>query len=184
MRLFIAIEIPEGLRSDLVKVSEILQRDGLAYGNFVSKDNIHLTLRFIGDEMSEEDLENIKALLGKVNFSKFNLMVKDYGFFPTENYIKVFWAGVESDKVLDLQGEVERILVEGGFQPDKNAKDFHPHLTLARIKGLKDREIFKEKLNSIWKLNHEFEINEFALIKSELTKQGPIYKKLASFKLK
>ncbi|MEK6895418.1 MAG: RNA 2',3'-cyclic phosphodiesterase [Nanoarchaeota archaeon] len=184
MRVFIGIEIPEFIRAKLTRVNEILKRDGLVSGNFVGKNELHLTLKFLGDEIDGADLIKIKGILSNVKWKPFNCKIKDYGFFPDENNIKILWAGVESKELILFTKEIEKLLSKEGFRPDESKKELQVHLTLARISNVRDKIKFKEKLNELKFGKLDFDVNEICLFKSELTRAGPIYKKIDSFDLK
>lgn len=180
MRVFIAVEIPESIRAKVAHVSEILQRSNLINGSFVSKENLHLTLKFIGD-ISEEQLEKIKNKLKEIHFHRFNSKTEKIGFFPSEKYIKVIWIGIVSEDLERLSSLINDSLGEIGFLKDQ--KGFENHLTIARIKNAKNKDLLMEKMKNIHIKPENFDVDKFHLIKSELTSKGPIYKKIASFDL-
>ncbi len=181
MRTFIAVEIPEDLKSKLMHISGILERGGLIKGTFVSKENFHLTLKFLGD-LPGEDLEKITNKLNGINFKKFEAKVDKIGVFPSEEYVKVVWIGVISPELESLSKKINESLSEIGFPQDVGK--FENHLTIARVKSIVNKASFKEKLKNLNVKNEKFSIENFHLIKSELTPKGPIYRKIASFNLK
>ena len=184
MRSFIAIEIPESIRAKLIHIGEILQRSALVDGNFVSKDGMHLTLRFLGN-ISKEDIDKIKEILSKVSVEKFDASVQNLGVFPNENFAKVLWAGVNGVGIEELQRSVLNELDKHGFKEKEEIRPFKSHVTIARVKNIKNKNLFKQKFKSLdFKDALNFSVKEFHLFKSELTKQGAIYKKLASFPLR
>ena len=181
MRAFIAIEIPEDVRAKLAQVSENLEKSGLIYGTFVNKDNIHLTLKFLWNEIGEEDIEKIKKAFLNFKFKPFESKVKGVGFFPSDQYVKIVWAGVEGKELEELEKNVGIILNELKIKTSDDF-EFHGHLTIARIKEVKNKELFQERIRQINIKPMNFNVNSIHLFKSELTSRGPIYKKLASFK--
>ncbi len=140
----------------------------------------HLTLKFLG-EIPEKQIDEIKSKLSQIKFKSFKITLSKPGVFPSENYIRVIWIGLKDNReIINLQKEIEKSLLEI-FPKDER---FHPHLTLARVKFVKDREIFIRKLKAIKIKLKEMTIKEFKLIKSELTPKGPVYEDLTIFNLK
>ena len=177
MRLFIAIEMPENVKDILVDIQKTIG-DELAKTKWVSKEQMHLTLKFLG-EVQEEKLPLIINNLKKIKFVPFILRLNDIGVFPSESYIRVIWIGVEPEKeIIELQSEVEDVLKEFKFKKDFK---FHPHVTLGRVKFVKDKKGFVEKLKSVSMQKEKIEVKGFKLIKSILVVEGPVYEVLESF---
>ena len=100
------------------------------------------------------------------------------GVFPNESYIRVIWIGLNPEnEILELQKNIDENL-KTLF---KKEKDFKPHLTLARVKYIENKEDFINKLKNINIENKKIEINNFKLIKSTLTPNGPVYEELEVF---
>jgi len=178
MRTFISIELPEKIRKEIFKTFDTLRGTGLVSGNFVQRDNLHLTLKFLGD-ISEEEIVKIKDKLSEIKFSKFEMHTDGTGFFPSEEYIRVLWVKLVSDKVKYLKDIVEEKLFEIGIS--KEEREFTTHLTVARIKNVKDKEKFLEKIKTIGVRKMKFDVEKISLIKSELTPTGPVYKVIEEF---
>jgi len=178
MRTFISIELPERVRKEIFKAFDTLRGTGLVSGNFVQRDNLHLTLKFLGD-VTEEEIVKIKSKLSEIKFSKFEMHTDGIGFFPSEQYIRVLWVKLVSDKVKYLKDIVEEKLFEIGVS--KEEKEFTTHLTVARIKNVKDKEKFLEKIQNMNIKKMIFDVEKISLIKSELTPLGPVYKSLQDF---
>jgi 2'-5' RNA ligase len=180
MRTFIALELPERVRKEIFKEFENLKNLGLASGNFVERDNFHLTLKFLGD-ISEETIVKIKEKLSEVDFSKFEMTTGKIGFFPSEKYIKVIWIELISNQLKFIKDIVDEKLSEIGINKDE--REFSSHVTVARIKAIKDKDKFLEKIKELKIKKLKFEIDKICLIKSELMREGPVYKTLEEFKL-
>ncbi|MFW5846942.1 MAG: RNA 2',3'-cyclic phosphodiesterase [Nanoarchaeota archaeon] len=183
MRCFIAIELPEHVKSKVFHEIEKLQTAEGISGKFTDKNNLHLTLKFLG-ELTEPEIEEIKTKLQEVSekFSgSFDLLTQNYGFFPSKEHIKVVWLGVKDNenKLLELEKEISKNLLKypGDF------KEFKPHLTLGRIKDIRDKEKFFEKINNLKKIKESFQVNKIVLMKSELTSKGSLYRKIQEFNL-
>lgn len=177
MRLFIAIDLPKNIRNDLFKTQKSINGK-LAKINWVAKKNLHITLKFLGD-MDEDKLGTIKNRLKKIKFDSFKLKLKDIGFFWYRGNPRVIRLNfVNGKKIIELQREIDERLLNM-FSGDQK---FSPHLTLGRVKSIKKE---KELLDEIKKLKFsdgEFEVNEFHLVQSKLTKDGPTYKTIEVFK--
>jgi len=183
MRLFIAIGIPKQIKEALQKCSnelqQVIKQNDLAKCNFVDVNNMHLTLKFLG-EVNEQKLNDIKDALYEIDFESFNAQLSNVGIFPNENHVRVVWVGIKDGKhILKLQKDIEEKMDAIGFEKDN--KEFHPHLTLARVKFVKDKSRFTELLKKIEVDNVEFNVNGFSLIQSTLTPEGPVYKVLAIY---
>ena len=171
MRLFVAIDLDQ---EDYFKqIQGQLPEVKATYPKV-----FHLTLKFLGEIDKKEEI--IKAL-ENIKFNPFRLKTAEIGVFPSENYIKVVWLGLEENNDLKkLQEDIEKALESFDFKKDH---EFHPHITLARIKFIKQEEKkeFIDNLKQIKFAEKEFEVKEFKLIKPELTKQGPVYEDIKVF---
>ena len=176
MRLFIASEIPEDVKEHIVKIQGNIDAAKNKI-RFVNKDNIHLTLKFLG-EVQPNNLEGIKNNLKKIAFKPFSVVLDDIGVFPSENYIRVVWVGLKPEEpVLELQKNIDEALKK----LFKKEKDFKPHLTIARVKYIEDKKQFVDKLKQIKVDNKKIEVDNFKLVKSTLTLKGPVYEDLGGF---
>lgn len=175
MRLFIAFGVSEEVRNHLLDLQKNLPLD--AKLNLVKE--FHETLKFLGD-VDDDNVDMIKALLSNISFNQFTAKTSGIGVFPDEKLIRVVWVGLEpKDKITGLQQEIEKALLDV-FPKDTR---FHPHLTLARIKFVKDKKDFMEKLKKLPVKEIEFPVSSFKLIKSTLTPEGPVYEDVAEFSL-
>jgi len=173
MRLFIAIQIPSDIKQSIYYVSSSLLKDKV---KIISPGNIHFTLQFLG-EVDKNKMENIKNALSEVEFQPFNLEIKDIGFFPNKDCMKIVWLGVENPvKIISLTNKINQILLPLGFKPDKK---FVPHLTIARVKQKIDSEKLIE--NFKFKSFGSFSVSKFYLMQSVLTSQGPEYTIVGEF---
>lgn len=173
MRLFIALDFDE-LNDHFIELQEQLPKEKLT-----KPLTFHLTLKFLG-EVPETNIENIKEQLKKIKFEEFEVNLDDIGVFPNENYIKVVWAGISpKEQVIKLQKNIEDSLIEFNFKKDF---PFHPHITLARVKFVRDKANFVDSLKKI-KIdkNKKLMVKNFKLIKSALTPEGTVYEDLEVF---
>jgi 2'-5' RNA ligase len=168
MRVFLAIDFPESVKSRIFHKFEILSRKNLFRGKPVEKDNLHLTLKFFGN-VSEKKLDKIKQQMKKIKFEKLNCEVGKIGFFDNENNIKVIWFEFLNEKLKFLNDVVEK-----EFGRDK--KPFSSHITVARVKQVTNKQELLKELKGLNFKNLKFEINEMVLMKSILTSRGSKYK--------
>jgi 2'-5' RNA ligase len=172
MRLFIALDLDN--KEYFSSIQEQIPND---IAKLTLPKEFHLTLKFLG-EVSDDKIEEIKVRLEQVEFEPISLTTDNIGVFPNEDYIKVVWIGIKKqEKVKELQQKIEKSL-EGLFTEDNR---FHPHITLARVKFIKDKKTFKDKLSTLKFESKESSIIAFKLIKSTLTEEGPVYETLAEF---
>ena len=180
MRTFISIELPENIRKEIFKSFESLKNSRVAFGNFVKKQNIHLTLKFLGN-LSEEKIKEMEKKLSEIKFPNFSAQTGEIGFFPSEKYIRIIWADLISDKIKQLKKIIDDKLHEIGVNHDD--REFSSHITIARIKKMKSKQDFFKKIKELRIKKMSFSIDSFFLNKSELRKDGPVYKVLKEFKL-
>jgi 2'-5' RNA ligase len=174
MRLFIAIDCKK-LEESLLQIQKGID---LTLTNLKLVSTFHLTLKFLG-EVQESQTEQIKSKLKQIRFSPFSINLDKVGVFPSENFIKVIWVGITpEEQVLQIQKQVEDALKEFNF---KKEHKFHPHLTLARVKFIKDKEKFNKNLKEIKVPDAKVEVKDLRLIKSTLKPEGPVYEDVQVF---
>ena len=175
MRLFIALNIPEEIRKKLYEEAVLLKKEGMFEGKVTGKDNLHLTLKFLGD-VEEEKVGEIKERLNGISLGKFDVMLGGLGVFD-ENFVRIIWASLLG--VEELQGEVDRVLL-GMFPREER---FMGHVTIARVKNVKEKRSLIDRLKVVRLDNFKFRVESFELMKSELSKSGPEYEVLEKIEL-
>ncbi|MAG45203.1 MAG: RNA 2',3'-cyclic phosphodiesterase [Nanoarchaeota archaeon] len=170
MRIFIAIDLPETIKEKLKKI-KVDER--IAEVN--SPGDYHLTLRFLG-EIDNKRLELVKNNLRKIKFKSFKLKLNKVGFFPNFDYINIVWVGVTPKrKIIELKQRIDDTIMDL-FSREKR---FDPHITLGRVKNMRDKDKFREVFDL--EFGEEFKVDKFKLIKSELTKEGVKYEALEEY---
>jgi RNA 2',3'-cyclic 3'-phosphodiesterase len=200
MRLFVALDINDGIRERLARFLDGVQ--GFAPdARWVRPESLHVTLKFIG-EKPEEELGRISRALETIEASSFEMNCRGYGFFPGARSPRVFWVGIEGgSKLTSLAGTVDETLA--GIDVSKEEHPFNPHLTLARGRGgpssvssgsarrpkdanpNRSLQYLQEKLAAL--PTPEFGTmtsREFFLYRSQLSPGGSKYTKLAGFALR
>jgi 2'-5' RNA ligase len=172
MRVFISLEIPDNIREEILRMQKILPKFS---GKITEPENLHLTLKFLG-EISEQEVEKVKSKLKEIKLKKFESELVNLGVFD-KNYIRIIW--VYLDNCNKLQEEID-LKLENLFPKEKR---FMSHLTIARVKQVKDRKKFLQELNKIKIKNIKFSISSFFLKKSILTKEKPVYETIEEYNL-
>ncbi len=182
MRAFLAVDLDEKLLDEVSRVQQRIMRAN-AQLKFVEPENLHFTLKFLG-EISDSKVEDTKVMIENkiVEYKPFKLYIKNTGFFPHSGYIRVIWLGVENPEDYSrMQIDLDEEFLKLGF---KKEKSYIPHLTIARVKGARNKEalitLIKEMKNVYI---GDMTVDKLVLKKSELTPVGPIYSNLKEFKL-
>src|SRR4051794_9007469 len=161
-RLFVAIRPPEPIRDRLIDAM-----DDSADFRWQSDEQLHVTLRFVG-EVDRPLAEDLAVALGHIHADGFELRVNGVGRFEQRNS-GALWAGVEPKEPLAaLAARVERACQSIGLEPERRV--FHPHITLARWKGRRSREIasFLERRGGL--TSEPFDVDRFILFESRLSR--------------
>ena len=187
MRCFIAIDIDEQIRKALADLQQELQgKADIKRGDakWVNPDNIHLTLKFLG-EIKDEQIMDICNITGDVagRHKAFELDIESVGHFGGKS-ARVLWVGTGQnvDKLLQLQQDLEQQLDLAGWP--KEARKFSGHLTLCRIRNARAGA----KLAQLAREYKDYELgtmpaDSVSVYQSQLTPQGPIYTVLGRYEL-
>jgi 2'-5' RNA ligase len=189
IRSFIAIELPEDLKKALAELQREFRSAGNSPVKWVQVDNIHLTLKFLGDIDIDSTDKITAALEGAVNnITPFSIEASKLGVFPNLNRIQIIWVGLygELEKLAQLQKRIEESLKPLGFPPEN--RPFSPHLTLGRVRDYA-RPDERQKLGQLitaanFEGKYTINVNNINLMRSQLTREGPIYSKLRIITLK
>jgi 2'-5' RNA ligase len=166
-RLFVAIRPPPPIRADLLDLM-----GGIAGARWQSEDQLHLTLRFIG-EVDRHLARDVDAALSSVHHPQFTVALSGLGVFERRGDPVTLWAGFAPQEPLRaLHRKVDQALVRIGVEPDRRA--YAPHVTLARLsRGTGPIGGLMERSGGI--AGTPFEVREFRLYESRLTPDGPLY---------
>jgi 2'-5' RNA ligase len=179
IRCFIAIEIPEAIRKAVTAVTDSLKNTG-ADVKWVSDENIHITLQFLG-ETEESLIPKIKDTLDKIlaPYSPFYIKMSHIGCFPDGRHPRVIWVGIEECRTLiNLHNDITNAMAEFGYP--KEDKEFTAHGTIGRVKSQKNSLGLRRRLDEIKTAEFSgFEVNSITLMKSELKSSGAKYYSLA-----
>jgi len=188
IRIFVAIHLPAEVRAQLERLQRRLM--GLAGGDLVRwtpVEQIHLTLRFLGD-VGRDRLDELCDAVRRVcaGASPFRVYAGNLGCFPDARKPRVVWVGIggEVGRLARLQEELERATAGFGKPPEK--REFRPHLTLGRPKGREVRSLrdLGRELQTVKAERFgDWMVQDVALVRSELQAGGPRYTDLAVFPL-
>lgn len=175
-RLFVAIDLPEDVRLMAAAICS-----DFAEARRVPADQLHLTLRFIGDA-DETSFKAIRDTLALVSCPTFTLLLKGVGCFPSPKRPRVLWTGVEAgEPILILQEKIERALNEAGLKPE--TRPFSPHITLARLKETWPAGFTAFQSRHASFQSPPFAVEAFHLYSSTLTPKGAIHRREATYPL-
>lgn len=173
-RLFVAVDLPPLLKAELDRLQE-----GLPGARWVSPDQLHLTLRFIG-EVDAATMARLIAALREVCSPSFTLSLKGIGHFGRP--ARVLWVGLcASPELVELHHRISRALAECGLPPEE--RPFSPHITLARFREPPTSRLatFEGRYRDY--TSPPFAISEFVLYSSRLTPQGAVHTREAAYPL-
>ncbi|MDP1809109.1 MAG: RNA 2',3'-cyclic phosphodiesterase [Actinomycetota bacterium] len=180
-RLFVAIELSPQVKAIAAEAKALLEQDGKE-ARWVAPDNVHLTLRFLGD-CPDEQVEPIIASLRQALTDRvvFHCETTSFGTFPGGKQARILWLGVEAvPELMQLYDYVSSALHDLGFDPEK--RPFRPHLTLARLKRprLIDIGFTDSKIDAKQLIN----VEAVTLFAAHLAATGAVYESLAKIDLK
>lgn len=160
--MFYAIEFNENIKEELLKAQSKLKEKARS-ANFTRKENLHLTLRFMGeiDNANFPVLTRIQADAAYIN-EPFLLKLSKPGVFERGNKFIVWWGIQECDRLKRLQSSLEEEIRRNGFPPEY--KPYSPHITLAR--EFTSYENIKEIIMDLEPLINTFEVNNISLMES------------------
>jgi 2'-5' RNA ligase len=177
-RIFVGCNIPYTKKIKLVR-ADFKKSLPDSHINWVDPDNFHITLKFLG-EISSEQRDDVITVVKDIskNFSPFSFQIKGAGVFKNVKHPRVLWLGLEETKLFkNLFHSIESGLVPLGFA--KESKPFNPHLTLARIKFLKDTVRLGQLIENYKGVNIDsIQVGSLIVYESLLQKKGAVYSEL------
>jgi 2'-5' RNA ligase len=181
MRLFFALEIPNGIKAEMAKIQARLEQF-VPRGTirWVEPEAAHFTIRFVGEKSMAEIAPMVSAVEGlDLQFGPIPLAVSGFGCYPSCSRPRVLWLGVH-----DKQGELKQLSdqLEEGLQAvgiPKENRPFTPHLTLGRINRRHSAEQYSSLVDQVQDYRvgsiGQFDASELVLFRSELKRTGAIY---------
>ena len=177
MRSFFCLELPESVKREISEIPGDIETP--AYVKWVSRNNLHITLKFLGD-VDKGEIPELKRKAKKSvdDIDSFKMTIDKLSGFPHPGFPKVIWLGSDSppDEIFRLHESLEAEMSKLGF--DREERDYVPHVTLGRTKDENDSKIENlgsklkgRELESSWSVP----INKLTLMESNLKPDGPVY---------
>ncbi|HWI87362.1 MAG TPA: RNA 2',3'-cyclic phosphodiesterase [Sphingomonas sp.] len=175
-RLFVALRPPYALRSQLIGLM-----GGVPNARWQRDDQLHLTLRFIG-EVDRHRADDIAVALAGIGHPRPTIALSGTGMFDRKGIVHTLWAGIRPDPALNLlHDRVERTLLDAGVAPEQRA--FKPHITVARLnREAGPVEPFLARTAGL--ASPAAELDAFMLFESRLGHDGATYEAIARYTLR
>jgi RNA 2',3'-cyclic 3'-phosphodiesterase len=185
MRTFIAIDLPDEIKNALAQLRDRLKKSG-ADVKWVEPQNIHLTLKFLG-EIDEKQLPAIIEIMEEVasGSKEYLLRLSSVGAFPRMESPRVIWVGVDQG---DQETKEIALMLENGLSGlglPKEERPFSSHITIGRVRSVLHKGKLTEELKAAEiSEGKEFVVTKMTLFKSSLSPKGPVYDALKETNLK
>lgn len=191
MRTFIAVELPDEVRKNIVELINELKTTEAAV-KWVEQQNLHITLKFLGwveDRKVDEMIALTKSAVEKTG--SFKVKVEGLGTFPSGKSPRVIWVGVSegNDQLTNLANALEKAFSKAGYRSEE--REFNSHITIGRVKEKKGVDKLTNKINELKSSEGKVRGLEFGeaiidhinIMKSTLTPKGPIYEVVKEVRL-
>jgi 2'-5' RNA ligase len=176
MRLFVAVDLPEEVKQSVANLCR-----GVSGVRWLPPDQLHLTLRFIGEADDAVDMA-IRRGLAEITLPPFPLSLQGVGCFPSPRRPRVLWVGLSGGEPLKLlQQGVEAAVVAAGIPTEE--RPFSPHITLARLREQREADIAPFLTQNASFRSEPFSVDAYHLYSSMLTPKGAIHRREASYPL-
>ena len=184
MRVFIAVELPDKVKKNMVELVNELKEVGSGV-KWVEEKNLHITLKFLGwvEDRKADDVIGL-ATKAAAGTGSFKAKFEGLGTFPPGKSPRVVWAGVGegAEKIKKLADSLEETLSNAAYRSEE--REFSSHVTIGRVKDKKGVDKLKEKMESFKDPKFgEAIVDHINIMKSTLTPKGPIYETVKEVKL-
>ena len=168
IRLFVGLELPEATHERLGSLCS-----GVPGARWVRPENLHLTLRFIG-EVDYDTAEEIETALQRLSAPPFSMTLEGVGIFGKPTAARALWVGVRKcDPLIHLQAKVKTALRLAGLAEEE--RKFSPHVTLARLRDASAARLQRFMAANSDFLSEPIPVARFVLFSSLLTRDGAVY---------
>jgi 2'-5' RNA ligase len=174
-RLFVAVRPPDSIRQFLLAAM-----GGISGARWQKDEQIHLTLRFVG-EVDRHRAGDVHAALGAIHHPRFEIAIQGLGMFDRRGQPETVWAGIAPHEPLKtLHNKIDASLARVGVEPEQRA--YFPHITLARLKCSSGpvRGLLEQ---SGGLASPPFAVDAFSLFESQLTPEGAVYSEIERYSL-
>lgn len=175
VRAFICLEMPDEVIKEIARVQEEVGKRRFE-GKMTELENLHLTLKFLG-EIDENKVEEVKKRLAGIEFGEIECTLGRTGTFSYLDNPKIVWVKINGKGIMELQKKIDDALL-GMFEKEER---FMSHLTVARVRFVKDKKGFVDYISGIGVKKIKIKVGKFFLKKSELKSPGPVYSNLGEF---
>lgn len=184
IRCFIAINLPAAIKEKLWDAVAVL-RDTVCDIKWVSKENLHLTMKFLG-AMSEVSVKDTERKLMELSGTQqaFNFKLRGTGIFPDNRNPRIIWIGINEGKgeLVKLQEKIDIYLATVGFK--KENRPFSAHITIGRVRSHRNIDSLITALETLKNLEFaNIEVQKISLMRSDLKLTGAQYSTIAEFNL-
>ncbi len=179
-RLFVAVDIPEAVIQYIERIQDKLRRQELFVGRFTRPEQVHITLKFIG-EVSFDQIVGIDAVLQEIKVDKIKAQLGGLDVFAVGNKIKIIYIRVICPELTNLAKQVEDALLTWC---EREKRDFVSHATIARVKLVDDKQLLRKVVSQFEVKPMQFVFDSFVLKQSVLLSEGPIYKTVETYSLR
>ena len=173
-RAFICVDFPSEIIKETAQIQSLIEKQNFT-GRLTELENIHLTLKFLG-EIDDKTLSQVKGKLSTIKFHKLNMQVESCGVFTFKRKPRIAW--IKFSGVERLQKQIDETLKDLFPKEER----FMSHVTIARIKYAKNKSGFSKYVSNIKPKKIKFNSDNFKLKSSDLQPQGPVYITLETYK--
>lgn len=174
IRCFVSLDLPTHIIQSTTNIQNNIKNQNFFSGKYTKPQNIHLTLKFLG-EISLSQVESVKQALSMIQINPIKIQISNLGVFSRRN-VRIIWLKV--DGVNSLQKQVDCALSEL-FPVEER---FMGHITIARVKKIFAKNELLNYLDNYTLQPHDLSLTEFKLKQSILSPNGPTYKTIETFK--
>ena len=174
-RAFIAIDPPPEVVKEIARLHPLVQNKKFT-GKLTELENLHLTLKFLG-EISEETLKKTEELLTQIKFNAFETKLQNAGTFVSHKKPKIVWIKIAGKEIFQLQKQID-ISLSTLFPPENR---FMSHMTIARVRYVEDKQDFITYINNLTLKPIRFRVTSFKLKSSIPQPLGPHYTVLKEY---
>lgn len=175
IRAFVCLEVSDEVIKEVARVQELVGNQ-LFTGKMTELENLHLTLKFLG-EIDEEKLEKVKEKLKSIKFENFEIKLCGIGVFSSKGSPRIVWIKLGGKEIFELQKRIDDSLKEY-FKVEER---FMSHMTIARVRYVEDKKGFLKHVKNIKVKEIKFKADNFFLKKSELKRSGPVYSAIEGY---
>jgi RNA 2',3'-cyclic 3'-phosphodiesterase len=190
MRLFVGVDLTEPLRHTIALAVDDIRRQVAkiaprAILRWIPRENLHITLWFLGEVGDEAGKELITVLHAPFNTPRFQLGIGGIGAFPESGPPRALWLGLVHgrESLLSIYGELTNRLMPLGYEPDTRA--YSPHLTIARAKAVRGKDV--GRIRRLFEAGQpdlgECTVDAVTLFRSSPAPTGPHYERLMRVRL-